>query len=356
MAQELSYNNENIIKSIFNNIGLSNNQRLLDKITNKIICKIILSISNYKDMFKSIGKNKIILEGNENWIRSAIVFSENLIILCSFDSKTLRVWNIDNLKCSATIKEETYIGSLLKLPDGNLAIGCITKINIRNVIDGLKCIRTITFSDYTQYRNLKLLTNSRLVFTAYRSEHTHSLLISNLDTNNSLIRVIDETEKFIYPIATWSNTMTSSSYFDSAIKIWSFNDDDDINLKGKLTGHSKRLLALMFAKSNLLLSGSHDYTIRVWDIVNKQCFKIIQHHRNAVILTLLPNGYFAARSCEEIKIYDLNSYNCVNTLVGHKYDVFCILFIKGNRILTGSKPLLFGVINLIFNYFIVQIL
>jgi WD40 repeat protein len=158
-----------------------------------------------------------------------------------------------------------------------------------------------------------------------------------LDKDSSFISVIDETEEIISPIATWSNTMTSSSYFDSAIKLWSLNHEGEINLIGKLTGHSERLLALMFAKSNLLLSGSLDYTIRVWNIVDNQCVKIIQHHRNPVILTLLPNGYFAARSCEEIKIYDLNGYNCINTLAGHEYDVSCILFIKGNRIMTGSQ-------------------
>jgi hypothetical protein len=137
MVEQISLNNENIIKLIFNNINISNNQRLLDKTTNKILSKIILSTLNYKNMFKSIGQNKTILKEDENWIRSAIVLSENLILLCSFDNKTLRVWNIDDLKYIVAIKEETYMGSLLKLPDGNIASGCIKSINIRNVKDGL---------------------------------------------------------------------------------------------------------------------------------------------------------------------------------------------------------------------------
>jgi WD40 repeat protein len=83
-----------------------------------------------------------------------------------------------------------------------------------------------------------------------------------LDNNNSF-RVGDETEGLINHIATWSNLMTSNSYLEFAIKVWNINGDGDINLIGKLTGHSERLIALLFAKNNLLLSGSIDYTIRV---------------------------------------------------------------------------------------------
>jgi WD40 repeat protein len=337
MVQQLSFNNENIIKLIFNSINLSNNQGLLDKTTNRILSKAILSILNYKDMFKSIGKNKIILKGDENWIRSAIVLSENLILLSSFDNQTLRVWNINDLKCIAAIEEEAYDGSILKLPDGNIAIGCINSINIRNVNDGLKCIRTIAFGDYAGYSDLNLLTDSRLAFTAYGPGHIHSLIISNLDKDSSFSKVIDETENLISPIATWSNIMTSNSYHDSAISIWSVNCDGDVNLIDKLTGHSERLLALMFATSNLLVSGLFDSTIRVWNIDNHQCVKIIQQSDDATRLLLLPNGYFAASSFKEIKIYDLYGYNCVNTLAGHEDYIPCMIFIKRNRILTSSR-------------------
>jgi WD40 repeat protein len=53
------------------------------------------------------------------------------------------------------------------------------------------------------------------------------------------------------------------------------------------------------------------------------------------MLLRLP-GYFATKSYEKIKIYDVNGYNCVNTLVGHDDYVSCMLFIKGNKIVTSS--------------------
>jgi WD40 repeat protein len=95
-------------------------------------------------------------------------------------------------------------------------------------------------------------------------------------------------------------------------------------------------IALLFTKRNFLLSGSYDDTIRLWNLGDYQCVKIIDHKKLAVML-LLPNGYFAANSGNDITMYDLNDFKCVNTLVGHKDVISCMLFIKDNRIVTSSK-------------------
>jgi WD40 repeat protein len=102
MLQDTFIYNEDIIKLIFNNFNPLNN--LLDNTTNKTISKVILSIQNYGKMFKSIGKNQIILRGHDHWIRALVSLSENLILSASFDKK-LRIWDINNHTCIATIVE-----------------------------------------------------------------------------------------------------------------------------------------------------------------------------------------------------------------------------------------------------------
>jgi WD40 repeat protein len=146
MSKNIYLHNENILKLAFDNFDPGNNQKLLGKATNETITKIILSILNFEKMFKSIGKNRIILKGHESWITSAILLSENLMLSSSNDN-TLRVWNINNYSCVATIQEETYMNSLLKLPDGNIALACSLAIKIRNVNDGLYCIKFLAFKE-----------------------------------------------------------------------------------------------------------------------------------------------------------------------------------------------------------------
>jgi WD40 repeat protein len=286
-------------------------------------------------MFKSIGKNQIILRGHNHWVRSLISLSENLILSASFD-KTLRTWDINNYTCIATIVEDSFMDSLLKLPDGNIALACCESINIRNSNDSLKCVKSITYEKYSNYNNLILLTDSRMAFTASNSVQFNSIVISNVGDDYNIIKVVDATEDYISCLASQSNILASSLYEDFTIKIWDINDNIDIKSINQLTGHVDRIIALLFTKRNFLLSGSYDDTIRLWSLEGYQCVKIIDHKKLAMML-LLPNGYFAASSGNDFAMYDLNDFNCVNTLVGHKDVIFCMLFIKGNRIVTGSK-------------------
>jgi WD40 repeat protein len=91
---------------------------------------------------------------------SAILLSENLILSSSYNG-ILKVWDLNNYSCVTTIQEETHINSLLKLPDGNLALACGRAIKIINFNDGFNCIKSISFDGYTRYCKLILLTDSR---------------------------------------------------------------------------------------------------------------------------------------------------------------------------------------------------
>jgi WD40 repeat protein len=333
MLQDIYLHNDNITKLIFDIFDPLNNQHILEKIINKTITKVILSILSYKKMFKSIGKNQIILRGHDNWVRLLISLSENLILSATVD-KTLRIWDIDNYTCIVTIVEDTYISSLLKLPDGNIAVACANSINIRNVNDTLKCIKSIFCEGYTKFNNLTLLTDSRIAFTAYKSDELNSIIISDINANYNIIKVVEAADDdYIFRLTSRSNILASSLYYDFTIKIWNINENSDIKLISQLTGHIDVIIALLFTKERLLLSGSRDETIRVWNLEDYQCVKII-YHEWAYVMLLLPNGFFASSSGN---IYDLNDFKCVNTLVRHEHVISSMLFIKGNRIATGSR-------------------
>jgi WD40 repeat protein len=332
MLLDATLHNENLIKLIFHNFNPLNNQCLLDKTTNKIISKVILSILNYKKMFKSIGKSQIILEGHKNWVKSLISLSDTLVLSASLD-KTLKVWDINNYTCIATIVEDTIMYSLLKLPDGNIALSCYKSINIRNVNDTLKCIKSISYERYNSFNNLTLLIDSRMAFTAFKPESTCCIMISDIKDDYNIIKVVDVTENYISHLVSQSNILASNSC-ENIIKIWEINDNNDIEFVNQLAGHVDGIIALLFTIERLLLSCSNDDTIRLWNLEDYQCIKTIVHDWAAAML-LLPNGYFAVNSGANIMIYDLNDFSCISVLKGY-YVLSCMLYIKGNRIFTGS--------------------
>jgi autophagy-related protein 16 len=73
---------------------------------------------------------------------------------------------------------------------------------------------------------------------------------------------------------------------DFASRIWTWNDQ---RLRHTLTGHSGKVLAAKFiGDSNIVVSGSHDRTLKLWDIRTKACTKTI----------------FAGSSCNDLVVFN----------------------------------------------------
>jgi WD40 repeat protein len=212
-------------------------------------------------------------------------------------------------------------------------LGCHESINIRNIDDSLKCIKSISYEKCNRYDNLTLLTDSRMAFTAYNSAQSNPIIILDIKVDYNIIKIVQANEDYISCLVKQSNIIATSSPINVAIKIWDINENSDIKLITQITGHTSMIMALLFTKGKYLLSGSCDETIRVWNLEDYLCVKIIDDNC-ATSMLLLPNGYFAVSSG---KIYDMNDFNCVNTLVFNEYYISCMLFIKGNIIVTGSR-------------------
>jgi WD40 repeat protein len=176
-----------------------------------------------------------------------------------------------------------------------------------------------------------------MAFMAYRSD-TRSITILDIKNDYNIIKVIDETQEFINPIAVWPNLMVSNCSLDFIVTVWNMSDTNNMTPIGKLTGHTGWLTNMLYsAKRNLFITESFDYTIRLWNRNDYKCVRTITHDICPALTLLLPNGYFAARSYNNIKIYDINSCESVNILGGYEQLITCMLFIKGNRIVGGCK-------------------
>jgi angio-associated migratory cell protein len=101
-----------------------------------------------------------------------------------------------------------------------------------------------------------------------------------------------------------------------------------------LSGHSDCVRALEFVptrnniKDCLLISGSCDKTIRIWDFSSSQkdqCKRVLQDHTDGITtFKLLDNIHFVSGSRDEsIKVLDLETGQYVQTLNGHNNSVEC---------------------------------
>jgi WD40 repeat protein len=134
----------------------------------------------------------------------------------------------------------------------------------------------------------------------------------------------------------------------SSIEIWE-GHNDAYKCIDRLTKHKSRVTSLLYnCKRNVLISGSTDYTINIWNMKEYRCIETIKTYGQIICLLSLHSGYFASGSNDgRIKIYDIDTYDCVNTFIADSYcKITCLQLLKDYRIVSATYN---GKIN-IYNY------
>jgi WD40 repeat protein len=109
----------------------------------------------------------------------------------------------------------------------------------------------------------------------------------------------------------------------------------------RLAGHRNQVVSLLAHPSRpLLLSGSYDNTVRVWDLDSRSVVRTLAGHTGWVYgLALCPNGKRLASGSMDntVRLWDLESGACLRTLAGHSSHVFAVAWeATGTLVATGS--------------------
>ncbi len=100
-------------------------------------------------------------------------------------------------------------------------------------------------------------------------------------------------------------------------------------------GHQGRVFCLDFAQGKLI-SGSYDNTIKIWDLETGVCTQTLYSHGDSVCCLALAQGKLISGSYDNtIKIWDLETGICTQTLQGHRNVVSCVAFAQG-KLISGS--------------------
>ncbi|CCH41802.1 putative WD repeat-containing protein [Wickerhamomyces ciferrii] len=118
---------------------------------------------------------------------------------------------------------------------------------------------------------------------------------------------------------------------DSTLHVWKLpNEDDqgedfnenDVNnpyFVCVLRGHTASVRAVT-GHGNLVVSGSYDHTVRVWDLKERKCKFTLQGHSDRIYSTLLDlerNRCISASMDSSIKVWDLSNGECIADLTRH---------------------------------------
>ena len=174
---------------------------------------------------------------------------------------------IEELKCIKTITDHTKkVHSLFLLNDKRVASYLDDKtIRIYDQLDDYKCVEEIQ-KHTTNVRKLCQLDDGTLVSCS----DDKSIIIGDYTINNA------HDNKVLTVIALPNNRIASSS-LDKTIKIWKSNLPYCDTPFEVLKEHTNCVYSLLYIKErDVMVSGSADSTLRLWDISTYQCISTIK--------------------------------------------------------------------------------
>ncbi|TPX38895.1 hypothetical protein SeMB42_g01549 [Synchytrium endobioticum] len=137
-----------------------------------------------------------------------------------------------------------------------------------------------------------------------------------------------------------NNTTFAVGYADGAIRLWDIRTNSS---SITFTGHTAAVTALAFSQDAArLASGSRDTDLIIWDIVAESGLYRLRGHKDQItsIVFLLRNGLnhvITASKDTLLKVWDLTAKHCVETVIAHRGEIWCLTTSPDERILfTGG--------------------
>ncbi|MEH1888787.1 MAG: NB-ARC domain-containing protein [Nostoc sp.] len=132
--------------------------------------------------------------------------------------------------------------------------------------------------------------------------------------------------------------LLASGSEDQTVRLWDLSNSKCLKI---LKGHNNRVTSVTFSTdSYFLASGSDDQTIRVWDITTGQCLNTLREHSGRTwSVTFSPNSHLLASGSHDrtVKLWDVRTGTCLHTLQGHTEWVWAVGFSPDGGILASAS-------------------
>ncbi|MDF5738747.1 MULTISPECIES: WD40 repeat domain-containing protein [unclassified Nostoc] len=155
---------------------------------------------------------------------------------------------------------------------------------------------------------------------------------------------LDDTAAHSLVLSRDGETLVTGSY--RKIKVWRTSHQTGIkSLKDAqplhtLMGHSHIICSLAISADGMLVSGSWDQTIKIWQLETGELLHTLKGHRDRVYaIALSPDGQIIASASADktIKLWHLQTGELLGTFTGHTHIVTALAFTaSGEMLVSGS--------------------
>jgi WD40 repeat protein len=241
-----------------------------------------------------------VLKGHTDSIWS-VCFSPNGQLLASSSADhMIRLWDVQSGECLKVLSDHTgVVWSVSFSPDGKLLASASWDHTIR-----LWYVQDRDEFDHRFGECFKVL-------------HGHTNLVTGVRFNPVKLTILQKGEDSDRLCLEAGQLLVSGSS-DLTIRLW---DVQQGNCLGILRGHTDSLRALSFSPDGqVLASGGSDSTIRLWDIQQQRCLKVLLGHSSLIeAIAFEPTSQVLVSGSldQTIRYWDIKQGQCLKTLRGH---------------------------------------
>ena len=264
-----------------------------------------------------------ILKGHTEKIVAIIELSSGKLASGSYD-KTIRIWDLNNLeKEEMILKEKGRIFCLLEFEKNKILSGTSDNSIILWDIDLPNENNIFNFTGHELWVNCLVKCNENYFASASNDTKIKIWDYYNKECITTFTGHID----CVLALIILKNKNLCSGGADLTIKLWDWEEKTCLST---LKGHEKWVKCLFELNNGIILSGSDDNSIKIWE--NYINIKTLKKHTHSVrTICQINNNYFASGSFDcTIKIWEINSWKCIQTLVGHNSNIINLISIKNN--------------------------
>ncbi|KAF2721604.1 WD40 repeat-like protein [Polychaeton citri CBS 116435] len=296
------------------------------------------------------------LEGHSDTVLS-ITFSPNSRLLASASSdRTVRIWNVSSSVCLQTLEGHNgRVTSVVFSPDSRLLASASwdRTIKIWDTSSGV-CLQTLEgHSD--AIHSVAFSPDSRLLASASGDctvkiwDASSSVCLQTFEGYSvGLITSVAFSPRGVTSVAFSPNSrLLASASWDCTIKIWDVSSGACLQT---LEGHSDGVTSVAFSPDSSLLasasasllasaSASWDRTVKIWDVSSGTCLQTLEGHSGRVTSVVFsPDSRLlvsASLDCT-VRIWDASSSVCLQTLEGHSDGVASVAFSPDSKLLAST--------------------
>lgn len=277
-----------------------------------------------------LGELLKVLRGHEGGVW-ALKYSGNTLVSGSTD-RTVRVWNIKTGRCTHVFRGHTSTVRCLDI----LHPVVIGKSDQGENIVFPETPLLVTGSRDHNLHVWKLPLDNEEDELNSRDQQTYDS--GDITNNPYIVKVLIGHTQSVRSVTGYGNIIVSGSY-DTTVRVWDLLDGG--RCKFRLEGHTDRIYstALNF-KAKRCYSGSMDSSINVWDIEKGRLLYSLEGHSSLVGLLELSENYLVSAAADStLRVWDSLSAENYSKLKGHSGAITCFQH-DALRVVSGSERML----------------